>query len=504
MSVLVPIWWLFFWTALGLCIGSFLNVVIYRLPRNQSIRDPLWSACPACGQRIRWYDNLPVVSFILLRARCRHCRAPISARYPIVEMLTALVVLALFDAFFIAHTREGLLNEPYLTWAILQDWPIFLAHLVLFACLLAMAAIDLTEYWLDIRFTTIATVSGFVLHTLWTPIHSSDWPRPHDATAVGALGALVGLGVLWLWLRKQAAAQLEAPSEVSRAEHLPDMPTDEQRTPWTPDEPADTVSVEAPADTHRTPLLGVAVVGILLVGTFILLAKAPAGGSGVQPVPWRALVPAVLVFALILAELRVPREADREIIQAIDAERHSARRTVLIELGLLLPAILLGAAGVWLQLSGGAAAGWLTDLLHWRASGSWQPVHGFTTAAAGYCIGGAMGWAIRIVFTLVFGREAFGLGDIHMMAAAGCVAGWPVMLLGFFVTVFLALLAWLLILPFKRTRAIPLVPSLALGYLVAVVHYEALLAWGPVRNAVELVNMLIVENSQGTAFGGPL
>ena len=504
MSVLVTIWWLFFWTALGLCVGSFLNVVIYRLPRNQSIADPLWSACPACGQRIRWYDNLPVVSFILLRARCRHCRGPISARYPIVEMLTALMVLALFDAFFIAHTREGLLNEPYLTWAILQDWPIFLAHLVLFACLLAMAAIDLTEYWLDIRFTTIATVSGFVLHTLWTPIHSSDWPRPHDATAVGALGALVGLGVLWLWLRTRPAEQLEGPPETSPAGPPPGMPTDEWPRPCTPDEPADTVSVEAPADTHRTPLLSVAVVGILLVGTFILLAKAPAGGSGVQPVPWRALVPAVLVFALILAELRVPREADREIIQAIDAERHSARRTVLIELGLLLPAILLGAAGVWLQLSGGAAAGWLSDLLHWRASGSWQPVYGFTTAAAGYCIGGAMGWAIRIVFTLVFGREAFGLGDIHMMAAAGCVAGWPIVLLGFFVTVFLALLAWLLILPFKRTRAIPLVPSLALGYLVAVVHYEALLAWGPVRNAVELANMLIVENSQGAAFGGPL
>jgi flagellar biosynthesis protein FliR len=84
------------------------------------------------------------------------------------------------------------------------------------------------------------------------------------------------------------------------------------------------------------------------------------------------------------------------------------------------------------------------------------------------------------------------------------VAGWPIVLLGFFVTVFLALLAWLLILPFKRTRAIPLVPSLALGYLVAVVHYEALLAWGPVHNAVELVNMLIVENSQGAALGGPL
>ena len=83
-------------------------------------------------------------------------------------------------------------------------------------------------------------------------------------------------------------------------------------------------------------------------------------------------------------------------------------------------------------------------------------------------IGGGIGWAVRIVFTLVFGKEAFGLGDIHMMAAAGCVAGWPVVLLGFIVTVFVALAAWFINLPFKRTRAIPLVPWLALGYFIVV------------------------------------
>ncbi|MCP4249080.1 MAG: prepilin peptidase, partial [bacterium] len=146
-------WWLAFWTVFGLCIGSFLNVIIYRLPRNQSLYNPRWSHCPACGHRIRWYDNLPVLSFALLSGRCRDCRSVISLRYPIVEMLTALVVLVIFDAFFVARVREGLLNQPGLTWGVAQDWPVFLAHLVLFACLLAMAAIDLKEYWVDIRFT---------------------------------------------------------------------------------------------------------------------------------------------------------------------------------------------------------------------------------------------------------------------------------------------------------------------------------------------------------------
>ena len=182
------IWWLFFWTGVGLCVGSFLNVVIYRIPRYKSLNDPVWSACPRCGCRIAWYDNLPVVSFVCLGGKCRHCGGRISARYPMVEMLTALAVVVLFDAFFVARVREGLFNQPFYTWAMSQDWPIFLAHVVLFACLLAMAAIDLKEYWLDIRFTTFATWVGFGLHAIWTPRHSAKWLRPHDATAVGALG----------------------------------------------------------------------------------------------------------------------------------------------------------------------------------------------------------------------------------------------------------------------------------------------------------------------------
>ena len=71
----------------GLVIGSFLNVLVYRLPRGKSVVFGR-SQCPACGKTIAWYDNIPVVSYALLRARCRHCRARISLRYPVVELLT--------------------------------------------------------------------------------------------------------------------------------------------------------------------------------------------------------------------------------------------------------------------------------------------------------------------------------------------------------------------------------------------------------------------------------
>jgi leader peptidase (prepilin peptidase)/N-methyltransferase len=77
---------------LGLALGSFLNVVIYRLPKGLSLMGPR-SQCPSCQAKIHFYDNIPVISFLLLRGRCRQCDAPISWRYPLVELLTGLLMI---------------------------------------------------------------------------------------------------------------------------------------------------------------------------------------------------------------------------------------------------------------------------------------------------------------------------------------------------------------------------------------------------------------------------
>src|SRR6266542_2490190 len=81
--------------AFGAIVGSFLNVVIHRYPIEESIVFPP-SRCPECGARIRWYDNVPILSFLWLRGRCRDCRVPISPRYPLVELANALFYLAIY------------------------------------------------------------------------------------------------------------------------------------------------------------------------------------------------------------------------------------------------------------------------------------------------------------------------------------------------------------------------------------------------------------------------
>jgi len=89
MSPMIINWYIFF---VGMCIGSFLNVCIYRLPSGKSIVRPA-SACPLCGTPIHWYDNIPLISYIILRGRCRGCKTIISIRYPIVELLCGLFAM---------------------------------------------------------------------------------------------------------------------------------------------------------------------------------------------------------------------------------------------------------------------------------------------------------------------------------------------------------------------------------------------------------------------------
>ncbi|MCE9547913.1 MAG: prepilin peptidase [Planctomycetia bacterium] len=113
MSIIILVWL----SVVGGCIGSFLNVVIYRLPLGRSIVRPP-SACPYCGHAIRWYHNLPVLGWLLIGGRCYDCRAKISARYPLVELFVGGVFFALAWQIFHLSAQGPLAILDWRLWAV--------------------------------------------------------------------------------------------------------------------------------------------------------------------------------------------------------------------------------------------------------------------------------------------------------------------------------------------------------------------------------------------------
>jgi len=157
--------------ALGAATGSFLNVAIYRMPRGESVVAPR-SHCTTCERVIPWYDNLPVLSWLLLRGRCRGCGQSFSIRYPIVEALTAILLLGLSLQF---------------------GWTLGLAFAFYFACsLLVVTYIDLDHQIIPDRITLPGIAVGLVL-ALVAPAEMR-WP----AVQSWAIGTLVGGGILWV------------------------------------------------------------------------------------------------------------------------------------------------------------------------------------------------------------------------------------------------------------------------------------------------------------------
>ena len=143
---------------LGLAIGSFLNVVIYRVPAGRSIVAPA-SACPTCSSAIRAYDNVPVLSWLVLRGKCRDCAAPISARYPFVELGTGLFFAAV--AVFFA---PAILAAPNIR-GIVGGLLVLVAFLYLAAVSVALALIDLDVHKLPNAIVLPAYAVGAVLLT---------------------------------------------------------------------------------------------------------------------------------------------------------------------------------------------------------------------------------------------------------------------------------------------------------------------------------------------------
>lgn len=183
----------------GLLFGSFLNVCIHRLPRDLSVVTPR-SFCPECGAQITWYDNVPLLSYVRLRGRCRHCAKAIGLRYPLVELTTALLF---------ALTAAG------------YGWtPIALKWCVFEALLVALFWTDLEERILPDELTLGGTAVGLILAIatgvpsalpiLLFPALSPLWKSLLAALMGGVLLAapLWGIGALYGWISKREALGL--------------------------------------------------------------------------------------------------------------------------------------------------------------------------------------------------------------------------------------------------------------------------------------------------------
>jgi leader peptidase (prepilin peptidase) / N-methyltransferase len=150
----------------GLAVGSFLNVCIHRLPRGQSLNSPP-SRCPHCDYQLRWFDNIPLVSYAMLAGRCRKCRTRISIRYPIVELLTM--------GLFVLH-------------GVVFGWTALLVPRLVFACaMVVLFAIDLEHHLLPNAITLPGVAVGLIASTVLPP-----------GIIDALIGVLIGGGVLWL------------------------------------------------------------------------------------------------------------------------------------------------------------------------------------------------------------------------------------------------------------------------------------------------------------------
>ncbi|TDW49445.1 leader peptidase (prepilin peptidase)/N-methyltransferase [Curtobacterium sp. PhB25] len=176
---------------LGLAIGSFLNVVVYRVPAGMSVVAPA-SACPGCGHEIRSRDNVPVLSWLLLRARCRDCGVPISARYPLVETATGLLFVAV--TIFSALAPWSPLADLDGTRGVVHGVLLLAAFLYLMATSVSLALIDLDTHTLPNRIVLPAYIV-LPLLLLAASAVSGDW-----AAALRGLIGLVVLGFAYLAL----------------------------------------------------------------------------------------------------------------------------------------------------------------------------------------------------------------------------------------------------------------------------------------------------------------
>lgn len=368
----------------GACVGSFINVVIYRLPAGMSVISPP-SRCPTCGAKLKFFrENLPILGWFLVRGRCLHCRARVSPQYMIIESLMALVFLGLYAVLFTMNRNTpwwGQIGGPWWTSNMFfRTWPVFVALAFMLAGLVAMTVIDAKKFIIPIEIPTFVTVTAFIAYPLQSILpHRTPTPRP--GTGIDAWTWPIH-GVNWQWFLAACMG---------------------------------------------------------MIGILISLTLLKSGRLRYSFADYEKYV-----------------KEDEPL-----AEYPHARREMGVELLFLLPCVI------------GLVAGFVLGALVLPNSAPPEFIQAVGSTLLGYLAGGGLIWAIRILGTLAFGREAMGLGDVHLLAAIGAVLGWFDPILIFLIAPFSGLIGAMLSKGLSAVfrlvkRQLPYGPHLAVATLVVI------------------------------------
>jgi leader peptidase (prepilin peptidase)/N-methyltransferase len=372
---------------IGACVGSFLNVVVYRMPRDMSLISPP-STCPQCGHRLAAYDNVPILGWLWLRGRCRYCRNPISARYPIVELITGLLFLGHFVLLFVygwgpyeAQVVTDVLGITHVrlnTLDLHRDWPILVLHLFLIGALLGASLIDLEHFIIPLGICWTTAIVGAIGHTFLIGPNALGSLHQVPATDALAMGGGIGLLISLFLLRRKVIKRSFADDAPLLEKDRESLPEDQRPDAW----PASRV-----------------------------------------------------------------------------------RQEMRLEMLFLLPPCALAIVFAVLVMSLPALGGW------WGGISSQPMISGFLGSLFGALVGGAVVWFFRIAGSYGFGREAMGLGDVHLMFGVGAVIGAGASTVAFFLAPAAGLAIALVQLLSKGRREIPYGPYLSLAVYAVLLFY---------------------------------
>jgi leader peptidase (prepilin peptidase)/N-methyltransferase len=549
--------WVLFIFAIGACVGSLTNVLVYRLPLGMSVVTPP-SRCPACDTRLTWRENIPIFGWLFLRGRCRFCKSSISPEYPLVELFVALLFSAFFLLYYTVPVNADFLGinwgaiSPEWARADASDawprstWPIFIVLLVLLGSLVAMTIVDAKTFTIPLEIPWFATATALIFHvgyaaylswqghglprtapgTSWA-IPLPGW-SPSGNTMSGAaswwlgasLFATLGLVISNLLLKfnliprsfadypqweERAIAEAQAraaavptspkgevrPQAGGAGEGAPAFPSASPPSPLPspsaslsppPQSKIQNPKSEIPAPTSPDADLGSTWRSVRAASfAFAIMVILTAAGRTFAPAAgfpqWSGFLLGLLALPIVYAitirmmerGLPHPDSQPGDLPPDMWIQYPHARREMLKEVLFLAPPIALAFLG-----------GWLFQL--WLAPRPTPPAMWIMVLGGvlqGYLIAGAIVWAVRILGSLGFGKEAMGLGDVHLLAAVGACLGWVDAALAFPLAAVVGLF-WVIV-SMVRTggapRAMPFGPYLA-GATLLVILCKPLIEMG--------------------------